>query len=388
MKKLIFFLALSFITSLVFAQNQHKIDSLEQVLLKVNTGSERLEIIEELFLLHESSLKREYYYEEAKQNFKERTDDLTLAHIQFMQAKIKCEQKIYSPELLEISKNILIIYKKEQVKEKYIVRALSLIAEFYQLNNQIKLAVEYSLKAIKLVEESKTMSSNEKERILAIAYIKLANKTSVLKDVRAVEYSTKGIRILEKRLTPEKLVGAYGNHSLVLRRAKLYDSALVYAHKMNFIIENTDQNKKKAKLAYMIATIYSKMNKIDLATEYAKKSLTYFQGNSKEEVESSMLLYLLGKLYQQKQQYSEAISYFDKTIEVGNKYNMLDVLYNAHLKLSEVYKTQNNTDKAYSHLLKTQVYQDSINNRRRETDTKELVQKYETVIQRKYFEVI
>lgn len=381
MKKLICLLIIYFITSFVFAQNQVEIDSLENLMATAKTGTERLEILQELFLIYESPSKREYYYEEAKRNAKEMRDETTLAHLQFMEAKVKCDKKIYSNSLLELGNNVFTVYKKQKVAEKYVIRALDLMADIYQLNNQIKVAVDYNLQTIKAIEKSKILSIQEKESLLGISYIKLANKTSILKDAKAVEYSTKGIRMLEKKIQLEGLVGVYGNHCIVLRRAQLYDSALVYAQKIYTILDNskTDQNTKKAKLAYMIATIYIEMKKIDLAIEYAEKSFVFLENEKpKKEVEMAMSYYLLGKLYQQKQQFPKAILYLDKTIEIGNKYNLLDLLYNSNLKLSEIYKSQNNTDKAYFYLDKTTAYLDSINNKRRETDTKELVQKYET----------
>ncbi len=378
MKKLICFLILCFVTSFVSAQNQSEIDSLEKLLPTVKTGSERLEILEELFLLHESESKREYYYEQAKQNFQEQKVKTGQIHLDFMKAKVACDKKIYTPELLDLAKNVLDKYQKEKSSDKYLIRALNLVGDIYQLNNQIKVAVEYSIKAIKIVEKSTTIPEKEKEKMLGSFYIKLANKTSILKDAKAIEYSTKGVQILEKVLQPEDLVSVYGNHAIVLRRATLYDSALVYAQKIDAILEPTDKNSKKAQLAHMIASIYIEMNKTDLAIEYAEKSLVYFEGNVKDEIKIALSLYLLGKLYQQKKQYPKAINYFDKTIKISTKYNQFDMLYNCNLKLSEIYKVQNNTDKAYTHLLQTITYQDSISNKRRETDTKELVQKYET----------
>jgi len=378
MKKLFFLLIWIGIISPILGQNDPKIDSLEKLLPQAKTGIERLEILEELFLLHPSTPKREQYYRQAQQNFEEQKDDIAEAHLDFMKVKLAFDEKKYTPELAELANRVLAIYQKEKEEDKYIVRALSLIADMYKLNNQIKLAVEYNLKAIQKTEKSTTIPQKEKQEMMGFLYIKLANKTSLLKDPKSIKYSTKGVRMLENTVSSERLVGIYGNHSIALRRANQYDSALVYAQKIYSILKNTGNNDKKAQLAYMIATIYIEMNKIDLAIKYAEESLTYFEENTKSEVKMSMSFYLLGKLYQQQKNNIKAIFYLEETIQIANKYNLLEMLHNAYIKLSEVYKAQNNTDKAYIYLSKAFIYGDSVNTKRREKETKELVQKYET----------
>lgn len=375
----IIFSVLLILPLLIHAQNESKIDSLESIFSNSKSVTEQSKLLVYIFTLHKNIEQKREIIKRGQRISKENpTDSIIDINASFMKLFMIVQDSVITPSIIQ--KGLLLEKKslKYDIYPLQRIRILDLVADIYQRNEQIKKSIEYTFKSIKLTENSTFETKSKKQKILALIYINLSNKLGVIKDKKALEYATKAIRILEASDIKDKklLTGLYGNYTIALRRAGLYDSALVYAKKIEEVIPITNKS-QKAKVFHLIASIYMKTEDYQNSKLYAQKALTLATENNR--VFTSVLAsYTLGKTYSKLKQYDSATIILEQTVKVAQKLKQIDILVNTHTELAKAYKKKSDMANAYKHLELSNIYQDSVMTKRREQETKELTVKYET----------
>ncbi len=363
----------------LLAQNKAKIDSLENLFSKTESVTKKSDLLITLFHSNENIQKKKEIAKRGQELIvKFPSDSIAAINVSYMELFIVAHDSSITPSMIqrgiELEKKTL----KYPISLSQKVKILNLLADLYQRSNQIEKSIEYSFKSIEMTENGIFETEEKKQKLLAISYMNLANRLGIIKDKKSLDYATKAIKILENSdLKDKKLtIGMYGNYTISLRRAGLYDSALVYAKKMEKVLAPSDKA-HKAKLFELIATIYMEMNDYNNSKIYAQKSVQL----AKEQniaLTSVMASYTLGKSYKKLEQYDSAIILFEQTLQKATKLKLAEILINTHRELANSYQKKGNMEKAFQSLKLATNYEDSVAKIRRERETKELTVKYET----------
>ncbi len=363
-------------TVTLYAQSSVKLDSLKLTFINAKTIKDKVITIDEVFA-EETLSNQETILRQTDSLFEQYPQDSLLKYVKLYQHVVVEKSKTKHEELIKNVVKVKDGFERHGASIRQRLRIISLITELYGRNNNIKEALDYSLKAIDLIEQS---SIEDKLFQLGSAYIDAAQIMSLIGDKRFKEYGRKGITLIEKSsqsINAQVLMIKYANYALILRRQNMYDSALIYAQKAKLIIDKTPLTLLKIKTNQLIASIYEKKGDIPNSLYYLEKTVEKLKENENESA-SILVYYNLGKLYNQTGKYDLSIKNLNKTIVIGKNLNQQDVLYNTYSLLAKVYRKQNKNELAYESLNQSIVYGDSIRKKRNEKESREIISKYET----------
>ncbi|WP_291727173.1 histidine kinase [Bernardetia sp.] len=344
--------------------------------INAKTIKDKVITIDEVFA-EETLSNQETILRQTDSLFEQYPQDSLLKYVKLYQHVVVEKSKTKHEELIKNVVKVKDGFERHGASIRQRLRIISLITELYGRNNNIKEALDYSLKAIDLIEQS---SIEDKLFQLGSAYIDAAQIMSLIGDKRFKEYGRKGITLIEKSsqsINAQVLMIKYANYALILRRQNMYDSALIYAQKAKLIIDKTPLTLLKIKTNQLIASIYEKKGDIPNSLYYLEKTVEKLKENENESA-SILVYYNLGKLYNQTGKYDLSIKNLNKTIVIGKNLNQQDVLYNTYSLLAKVYRKQNKNELAYESLNQSIVYGDSIRKKRNEKESREIISKYET----------
>ncbi|WP_291720712.1 histidine kinase [Bernardetia sp.] len=361
------------------AQNKAKLDSLEQLFSTSQSLDKKAVILTSLFLNNRNIEKQKKIYTRSKRLQSEHPSSAILAiYNEYMTLFLASQDSSITPSMIKRGLHIEKELDNYTVPLIHKIRIVDLIAELYQKTNQMKKSIEYNFYSIKLIENGVFETNQEKQKLLVIGYITLSNSLGVIKDENSLKYANKAIEILESSSFENKelLTGIYGNYTITLRRAGLYDSALVYAKKIEQLIPPSDKN-RQAKAYHLIASIYTKLENYENAKVYAIKAFEVSEKNDRIFT-SMMASYILGKAYNRLEQYDSAKISLERVAQQAKKLNQTDMLVNVYSELTFTCRKKMDINCAFKNIELANIYQDSVTQKRREKETKELAIKYET----------
>lgn len=401
--------------SLSWSQETQKIDSLKR-LLKQKTGSaETVKISNELFesylytsldsadfyrkRIGEISKKNSYqegnyFYNSQSGRFYFAKSNLDSALFHIKAAATLAEKLGNKAYMADNYKKISIIYdvwRNDSLSVKFINKALvsakeandwRLLSSIYvALGNrsfqftQYPEALSYYLKL-----DSIYTAQSSLDKSLAAAYANIGLIYSELKDKRAVEYLKKSIDVYQKLGHQEGVhygEAALGIHYELQGNCKTSIQYLLKAK--NFYEKYEDAN--------MLAEIYMRLGSCYLKEDIGKAEEYLLKSNVLSE-DAQRITFLatnytaLGNLYSARKEYGKAVSYFNKTIEIGsglenNKSEGLNILA-AYKGLIATYTKMKDFEAAVVAYEKRTVLEDSIRRYQNHLVVEELEKKYQT----------
>lgn len=238
----------------------------------------------------------------------------------------------------------------------------------------------------------------------------------------ALQNHTKAAKLLEKNKNKRRLSAVYNNIALIYLDLGKYDSAESYFNK-SLIIDKKLKNYQGLGDSYNnIGTIYKEKEEYNKALDYYTKALHYREliadslgisttltnvgsvnillGNyslADQQLNSALHLYekyddrfgfslvnlCLGDLRKAEKKYPEAISYYEKSLDVSKKNNIQSYMSYSYEALSSIYEKMGEFKKAYWSLQKHIHIKDKIYNAENSSLLAEIQTKYETEKQKK-----
>ncbi|TXE14968.1 tetratricopeptide repeat protein [Seonamhaeicola algicola] len=261
------------------------------------------------------------------------------------------------------------------------------LADQYKNNGQYAFAYEHLWDALLLAKQTddfKELTTINDE--LGVLYgIYGRNNMAIYHKKQALFYAKKYSVFNKKALN--NLTKAYYNLAVQHRKAKQYDSSLVYLDSSLFVYKTTLQYRKEN--PFFLAekgNVLLHQNNIDEAENYLLKAKTIFE-NYKVEKNYSIVLYaFLGDLYFKKNDYSNALNFYNLSLQkIENLKAHTDLKPDVLKKASEVLKKQGYLNDAYEYLNASAKISDSLFSVRNKSNNQlfELRNKYQETIDKK-----
>ncbi len=128
-----------------------------------------------------------------------------------------------------------------------------------------------------------------------------------------------------------------------------YDTALVYYHKMDLILEGMGDQRSRSILLSNIANTYFYKGDLDHSFDTYQQVLAY-QIENNEHWEAAMSFLQIGLIYAKKNDFSNAVKSHKKSLALANSIeNANDLLRDNYLALSQIYESKNDFKRAYDY---------------------------------------
>ena len=162
----------------------------------------------------------------------------------------------------------------------------------------------------------------------------------------ALEYNLKRLKLVENSRDQEKLGGVLGNIAVVYANQEQYKNALVYYYRADSIINHLKNiDSTKYIIALNIGDAYDKLNVNDSAFSYFNKSLNIAR-QVKSNYYEGMAMVGLGNSYLKTNQYLLSMANYKSGIIYLKEAEDDDLLCEAYLGLANLFKKLNKKDSA------------------------------------------
>lgn len=154
----------------------------------------------------------------------------------------------------------------------------------------------------------------------------------------------------------------YTNLGYVFERRGNLGEAFDYASKTLKIGEKY-QDKKAMAMAYSdMSNIFWKQGKFNTGLEYGLKSIKLFEERGLEDLDYDFTLHVVGNNLVELQRLEEAQRYFEKSIQIGEKYGFYNNLSDSYIALSDLNTQKGNFEGAISSGLEALKYAELLEN--------------------------
>ncbi len=347
-----------FLSTLTYAQDLKKIDSLYQLANLRTVDTAKVRLYEQIVYEYTISTK---YLAKAKLI----TDTLCqmAAQLQDVNSLVACLDTRGS-NLRHESKNAEAIVLYEQALQK--IREINnKYREAYILNNiglayarldDYQKSIDYHLQAQKIAETTNNL------RNLANATVSIGNCYRRMKRYElALTYFHRGLALEKTQNVKLGISINMNNIGIIHSHFKNYDSALYYIQK-SLELSQVIQNHKG------IAISYGHLGSIYLAKKDMSKALTYYLkaldldeelGDKRYISESNLLV---GNLYNELGNYKLAIKHLERALEVAKIIRSKSKIQSAYETLAKVHANMKVYDKAFMYSEQAILYKDSVLN--------------------------
>lgn len=315
-KKVCFLIGFFYFTLFAgFSQNQAVADSLEAIYLSGNyNDSDKLEILNEIAV-----------------------------------SQADAEKKLtYSLELIEAARALDSV--------NYVITG------FLEKGTALRLKGDLSEALKSYFEAADIATREEAKRNLGIANFAIADVYSIMGNHdNAIKYYQNAIKILQKEKDSINLATALTNAGDDYFNNGKLDSALIYFE---------DSDKIFRKINYPIGTAYNKGNigmvyaeqgEDDRAEVNINEAITILE-ELQDYYPISVFLTYMSDIYLRKNNWSRAISYAQRSLDLAQRYGLKEQISESNLKLSELYDYVGNYKKSNSYYKNHIAYRDSVTN--------------------------
>lgn len=287
--------------------------------------------------------------------------------------KIYQEDKLQGTAKLELLRNLsfnelndaelslkyaeeLIALSKEENNDLYLFRGYLQKGHKTRQTGNLEIALDAYFKSAEAAVEAKFIEGE------GSAYMSVADVYSVMgNSSNAGIYYNKSIQLLRNTNDSVALASALLNAGDEYFKTAKYDDALQYFEESALIFKNVN---------YLIGTAYNLGNTGMVYAEQGKDDLAEVNINEAinilEELEDyypiSVYLTYMSDIYLRQNDFTTALSYTNRSLELATMYGLREQISAANLKLSELYEQTGNLKNAYRHYKDHIIYRDSLNN--------------------------
>lgn len=272
--------------------------------------------------------------------------------------------RLYFQEALEIA-------EVNQDQDK-MAKSLTLIGVTYYFNGQLDNAITHYLKALPISEE---LGNDRYSGIIA------NNIGAVYFDLRdygqTKPYYEKAVALFTVAKDTFWLSNALNNLGNVLEKAKEYDQSLEVYGKALDLAKVSENNEAVGSTMSNIGNVYLGMKNFDEALRFYRNGLK-LQLAADDQIGAAISYNNVGLILFEKGQLKEALLNHQKALQISKELNHLSTMKNAHKWLSFTYSEMNQYKNAYAHQTDFMMLDDSIAGLEKASLVEELNTKYET----------
>jgi len=226
-------------------------------------------------------------------------------------------------------------------KEKLMAKYLSNIGVIYRQISSYNKALEHYLKALKLLEKLNN------RRLIALTLNNIGNVYSSLKDNdEAIKYYLQALKLQQEEIKDQRrIVHLFGNLGGTFSAQKRYKQALNYHQKELALSTKIKYRPGIASALMSIGSVYQEVNQYQEALEYQREALKY---RKKTNIEGLMVSHqAIGSVYKDLNKYDSAVVYLEIALQkaqlLKNKRVGLEackLLTKLHLQLNQSAQAQ------------------------------------------------
>lgn len=288
-------------------------------------------------------------------------------------AKIYQEEKLQGTAKLELLRNLsfnelndaelslkyaeeLIALSKEENNDLYLFRGYLQKGHKSRQTGNLEIALDAYFKSAEAAVEAEFIEGE------GSAYMSVADVYSVMGISSNAEiYYNKSIQLLRNTNDSVALASALLNAGDEYFKTAKYDDALQYFEESALIFKNVNYLIGTAYNLGNTGMVYAEQRKDDLAEVNIIEAI-----NILEELEDyypiSVYLTYMSDIYLRQNDFTTALSYTNRSLELATMYGLKEQISAANLKLSELYQQTGNLKNAYRHYKDHIIYRDSLNN--------------------------
>ena len=194
------------------------------------------------------------------------------------------------------------------------------------------------------------------------AYISIADVYSEMGNSdNAENYYDKGIQILRKTEDFVSLANALLNAGDEAFNTKDYTKALTYFEESGMLYKNENYPTGTAYNKGNIGMVYAEQGKDALAETNINEAIEILE-KQEDYYPISIFLTYMSDIYVRKKDFTTALAYLHKSLNLANQYDLKDQISDANLKLSEFHEERGNHATAYQFYKEHIIYRDLVIN--------------------------
>jgi signal transduction histidine kinase len=345
-KKMVFliFLQASFAlinSGLVIGQNRHEVDSIKAINIVETKKENIVDNLNNLADLYsdsnidsahffankalETSLQIGYKYGEAEAYF-------LLSYFHDRDGKLN--------KAIEYQEKAIKIYT-ELGDSSYLVGCYNNLGVLYSYGTDQKTSLEYFIKAMNLAENlHETFALSE-------AYSNIGSFYEYLKEYgSALKYYNKALEVDLKMNNLHNIALSYITVGSINIKLQRFENARDSLKKAEKLIKQVKDNYRKTELFINLADYYIETNQFDSAYNHILLAKKINRNNNYDRLNADILS-LEGDLLFKQKKYRECLPLYDKAIEIYNKLQVHDNLYDIYINKSTACSQLGKHDKAY-----------------------------------------
>ena len=342
-RTIFFVLVFLILSTILFAQNQKTIDSLQNILKTNISAKEQVDVLNQIALSYQDKdiNSLEEYGKKALEKAQEifYIKGMVIAYKNIAWVKmVESEYEIADSILQKAA--ILADLQNYNQGQAEVYNVLGIIA-WYQSNYSQALA--YHLKALKAREKLNNPTD------VAVSYNNIGLIYYKLKEnQKSLDNYFKSLEIHQNQNNESHIISTYYNIATTYEAMEVYDSALYFFDEMLKKTEKLGGEYRFGFAFFGLGNVHLKLGNYQKSKTYLEKSLE-IRLKLKQEKESASTLFALGKVYYEIENYSKAIKYLEQSLEIAQKLATLDLLRDVSNFLGKAYQKQGDFQKAYQY---------------------------------------
>jgi two-component system, NarL family, sensor kinase len=367
-KKIIILTFLFLISNFILAQ-QHINDSLLSALNTTTIDTQRVNILNELYLNQSNPETAKKYVQEIielsfKINYKK-----GLAWGYNAMGSILSDQGDFKGALTNHFKALEYTNLK---KDEFLIAAIhNNIGNIYRYTGEPTNALSFFLKALVVFEKlNKSQAVNVCLGNIATVYRQQKNFD------KALEYNFKSLSIAERIKDRGAMAACYGNIGIIYAEQKKFKEALDITLKSLAIRVDQNDTMRLASVYSNLSNMYSESGSQSLALTYQLKSLAMREA-MRDKRGIAMNYNNIGNIYNEMTDYKKALAYQLKALELSKQLESRELMMNTYESMVQVNKNLKDYEKAfyYQNLLTT--VKDSVLNKENSKQIAEMQTKFD-----------
>ncbi len=196
----------------------------------------------------------------------------------------------------------------------------------------------------------------------AIVYSNIGGVYAAIDDLdKSLFFYKKGIRLLREENGIKSLAGSLNNIAKIYKFKGDYDSAMLCFKEAGRIYDSLNFKLGKAYNIGNTGLLLAEMNQDEKALENIGQAISILTELGDYYAIADYNL-SMASFYAKAGKVDLALNFCKHSLKIAKEYGLKEQIKDAHLKISEIYKSNNEFEKAYSHLNQYLIYRDSINN--------------------------
>ncbi len=261
-----------------------------------------------------------------------------------------------SPDIMLLYCDSLLALAEEKNNLLYINKAYYQIGNAYRLKGSLSKAGEFYFKSIRIAEDI------DFENGVGAAYLALGDLYSLNNDHQnSKAYYYKAIDIFRKLDDPLNLASTLTNLGDEYFNVGKLDSAVHFLNEGYQIFTAAKYRVGQGYSLGNLGLVFATQDSTELAEQHLQEAIAILT-DAGEYYPIAVYLTYMADIYLGKHDWERAVAYAQKSLTIAEERGYKEQIRDAHLKLSELYGTSNEFEKAYQHQSQYIIFRDSVNN--------------------------